>query len=197
VVEAITRVIRDLPSIGRNERAPDDQGGYTFRGIEQITAHVAPLLARHGVVFVPAVEAVETRSVCAAQALWTDTILTVRYRIYGPGGRDDCVEAVVVGIGRDNSDKGANKALTQAFKYALIEVLCIADAKHDADGVILQTEASSRATHDAIEDLMERIRALPPELASSFKTWKDAQRFRWPWSDTDVDTMHRKLDETS
>jgi hypothetical protein len=194
VVLALARVSRDLPSIGRDQKAPEEHGGYAYRGIEQITANVAPLLAKHGVVFIPHVEAIEIRERMLNQAMCTDTILTVRYRICGPGGAQDFVEAVVIGIGRDGSDKGANKALTQAYKYALIQTLCIADARDDADGETSQAGATESATRQAIDDLTARIKSLSPDVAASFKEWKNVQNFRWPWSDAAIDTMHHRLD---
>jgi len=195
VVDALTRVIRDLPAIARDARVADEHGGYTYRGIDQITAHAAPLLARHGVVFVPQVETVEIRDVMIDQTRWTDTVLTVRYRICGPGGADDALEAVVVGIGRDNADKGANKAMTAAFKYALTEVLCITDQKDDADGERVVANSIGRASRDTIRALGERLRSMPPDAVAAFKAWKHAERFAWPWSEGAVMAMHDKLDE--
>ncbi len=158
VVEALARVMRDLPGIGKDQRAAQQQGGYAYRGIEDITRAVQPLLAREGVVFVPRVQSCEIREITVAQKPWTDTILTVEYRIYGPGDGDP-VEATVVGIGRDNSDKGANKAMTQAYKYALLQVLCIADAKDDADA------ASYEA--DTADVPAERFSRVPTPLVAS------------------------------
>jgi hypothetical protein len=96
------------------------------------------------------------------------------------------VEATVVGIGRDNSDKGANKALTQAFKYALIQVLCIADAKDDGDGSTHEADAApapspDHAAKERIDTLRGRIDACTePELV---KEWVRDQGFPWPWTD--------------
>jgi ERF superfamily len=194
VVEALTRVSRDLPGIGRDQRAPERHGGYAYRGIEQITTHVAPLLAKHGVVFIPRVQAIEIRERVVEESLWSDTILTVRYQIFGPGGPADYVEAVVVGIGRDGADKGANKALTQAYKYVLIQALCIADSRDDADGETVPCDASEYASRDAVAALTKRMRALPPEVAEPFKRCKQDQNFAWPWSQSAVDAMHRRLD---
>jgi hypothetical protein len=194
-VEALARVSRDLPGIGRDQRAPDEHGGYAYRGIDQITSHVAPLLARHGVVFIPQVQVIETRERTVHETVWTDTTLTVRYRICGPGGTGDSVEAVVVGIGRDNADKGANKALTQAYKYALIQTLCIADSREDADGQTWQASTNLRASRHAIEELTQRIGSLSAEVAAPFREWKKQQRLEWPWTESAVDAMHRRLDE--
>jgi hypothetical protein len=195
VVQALARVGRDLPGIGRDQRALDEHGGYAYRGIDQITSYAAPLLARHGVVFIPQVQRIEIREHTVHGTIWTDTILTVRYRICGPGGSDDYVDAVVIGIGRDNADKGANKALTQAYKYALIQTLCVADSRDDADGHTWQASANKRASRQAIAQLTERIELLPSEVAAPFRAWKLEQNYEWPWTQAAIDAMHRRLDE--
>lgn len=201
VIAALADVIDSLPSIGRDGRASAQQGGYAYRGIEQITKAVAPLFAKHGIVFIPQVLSVEIRDLTVNSKPWTDTILTVRYRICGPGGPEDYVEATVVGIGRDNADKGANKALTQAFKYALIQTLCIADSKDDNDGHADEADAHHDAHPDvdgrAIAALRERIEGLDEATTASFKVWKDDQGFPWPWPIEAVAAMNAELDRTT
>jgi hypothetical protein len=140
VVGALARVMAEIPGIGKDSQAAAQQGGYKYRGIEAITIHVQPLLAKYGVVFVPRVASTEVVDIEVNGKPWTDTRLLVDYTIYGPGGIDDHIPGpCIYALGRDNSDKGANKAMTQAFKYAMLQVLCISDAKDDADG----------ATHEA------------------------------------------------
>jgi len=58
VVEAWRRVLRDMPSIGKDNRM-SESGGYNFRSIEQFTGHAAALMARHGVVIFPVAQEIE------------------------------------------------------------------------------------------------------------------------------------------
>jgi len=135
VVVALLRVMDELPAIGKDGRADPKQGGYAYRGIEQITKQAQGLFAKHGVVFVPRVVGHEIREIEVNGKPWTDTIEQVEYDVYGPGGVEDKITVgPILAIGRDNSDKGGNKCLTQAFKYALLQTLCISDAKDDTDG---------------------------------------------------------------
>jgi hypothetical protein len=142
VVIALSRVIRDLPAIGKDATMQGAGGGYAYRGIAAVTRELAPLLAKHGVVFVPTeVRSWERDNLVVNNRPWTDDRIVEHYRIYGPGGPSDFVEAEVAGIGRDNSDKGSNKALTACFKYLLTQTLCIADAKDDGDNERHETES--------------------------------------------------------
>jgi hypothetical protein len=139
VHEALAQVMADLPAIGKDDHASQQQGGYAYRGIEAITRHVQPLFAKHGVVTIPAVRSVEVKDLVVNGKPWTDTTLVVDYTLVGPDGSS--LTATCVGVGRDNADKGANKAMTQAFKYLLLQVLCISDAKDDADGTTVEADA--------------------------------------------------------
>ena len=198
VVAALAAVMAEMPAVGKDQKASAQQGGYAYRGIEQIARHAAPLLAKHGIVFVPQVLGFDVREITVNGKPWTDTILTVRYRICGPGGADDFLEATVVGIGRDNADKGANKALTQAFKYALIQVLCIADAKDDGDAASHEADAppppGEQIDKAQIDALTERIKGLSDADAAAFKAWKDDQGFPWPWPVAACEAIARELD---
>jgi len=132
VQQALAQIMAELPAIGKGGKASVAQGGYAYRGIEQITSHLQPLLAKHGVVIAPYATVISIQPAPGMKESWTDTVLQVTWKILGPDA--DYVEAQTVGIGRDNADKGANKAMSQAFKYLLLDLFCISDAKDDNDG---------------------------------------------------------------
>ena len=175
VVEALSRVMRDLPAIGKDQKAAEAQGGYAYRGIEQITKEAQGLCAEHGVVFTPRVVGVPVVVDLTVNGKpWTDTRMLVEYDVRGPGGPDDrIVVGPIFALGRDNSDKGANKCMTQAFKYALLQTFMVADSKDDADGSTHEAD-SARAplppiTPDLADALRARMEALPPEQLDALK----------------------------
>ena len=137
VITALAAVMAELPAIGKADKSPE---GYSYRGIEAITKHLQPLLAKHCIVITPHAMIVGVRPVVAMKEGWQDIEIAVDWRIYGPGGPTDMIEARTTGIGRDKSDKGANKAQTQAYKYLLLHLLSIADKADDADGVSYEHE---------------------------------------------------------
>ena len=130
VVEAIRRVVTDFDGVGKNQR--NKEQGYNFRGIDDVLKILHPLLAKHGVVFVPDVlEREYEERVSAKGTVGHCCHLHVRYRIYGPGG--DYVEGSAWGEGLDYGDKSTNKAMTAAFKYALFQVFAVSDPTDDGD----------------------------------------------------------------
>jgi ERF superfamily len=152
VVTALAAIMRDLPAIAKVQHPSQDGRGltYKFRGIEEITAEAQGLFAKYEVVAVPRVRARSIKEITVNNNPWTDTFLEVDWTIYGPGGLQDFIEATTYGVGRDNSDKGTNKAMTQAFKYLLLEMLMIADPKDDNDGT--NTENQYRTVNRHTDD---------------------------------------------
>jgi hypothetical protein len=191
VVQAITRVMGQLPAIGKDGKADPSQGGYSYRGIEQITREAQRLFAKYGVVFAPRVLSWEVIDIVVNNKPWTDTRLMVEYDVFGPSHGEytedgPVVDKITVGpllaIGRDNSDKGANKCMTQAFKYALLQVLCISDAKDDADGQSHEADGGyyshapqpEPASQEWIDSVKRRIESLPEEHKAQLRQeWKE------------------------
>lgn len=169
VIEALARVMAELPSIGKDDKASPQQGGYSYRGIEAITGSAQRLLGKYRVVFVPRVVGRKTIELTVNGKPWTEEQLTIVYTVYGPGGLEDRIEVgPLIALGRDNSDKGTNKAMTQAFKYALLQVLCIGDRASDGDG------------HDAAEADARSAEQADPDDAFRGLGWKNrAEEGEW------------------
>lgn len=144
VTQALSAVMKEMPGIGKDRTAAPGQGGYAYRGIEDITVVTQTLFAKHGIVTSPHAELIANKDITVANKPWTDTILSVRYTVYGPSG--DSIEAgPIIAIGRDNADKGANKAMTQAYKYLLLQLLCISDGQDDGDSASIPADAANDA----------------------------------------------------
>lgn len=199
VVEALCRVMADLPGIGRTEQS---EQGYSYRGIENITRHAQGLLAKHGVVFVPKVLERHVKDFTINSRPWTEDQAWVLYTVYGPGGVEDRIEVgPLVGLGRDNSDKGMNKALTQAFKYALIQTLCIGDAKDDPDADVAREADAHVAPVDPDKHARQlaaaRVRELAPELRDKVRAYCDEHDFgrvAARWDDDQLEAVTEFLD---
>jgi hypothetical protein len=163
VTQALAVVMGKLPGVKKGDRSPE---GYQYRGIESITKELQPLLSEHGIVFVPRATIVQTVPSPAMKDGWQDVYLRVEWTIFGPDGSH--IVAVTNGIGRDRSDKGANKAQTQAFKYLLLHLLCVADTADDSDGVTYDADRSGLPTRDINEENIDAgmAAALTDALAS-------------------------------
>lgn len=143
VIGAIAWVMANMGGIRKMSAADRQAAGmgggdrgvsYAYRGIDQIAAAAQRLMGEAGVVIVPRILSRDTVDITVAGNPWTDTFVMVSWTICGPGGLTDSIEATTEGLGRDNSDKGINKAMTGAYKNLLLRLLCIGDPQDDTDG---------------------------------------------------------------
>ena len=121
VHRTIAAVMRDVKAVGKDRSGPQQQGGFRYRGIDDIMAALHPLLARHQLVIIPDVVANDTGPPNAKG--WVRSRIEVRYRIYGPAG--DSVEGSAVADALDNQDKAFGKAMSYAYKSFVIQLFCI------------------------------------------------------------------------
>lgn len=125
IYSLLPKVMNSIGAVGKSRYAKMPQGGYNFRGIDDLYNAVQPALIAHGVSIVPVTMNIAKRETIAREgkgALFY-TIVEARYRFYAPDG--SYVEATTVGEAMDSGDKGCNKAMSAAMKYALFQVLCI------------------------------------------------------------------------
>ena len=122
IYRRIPEAIAKIGSIGKNKR--NQQQGFMFRGIDDVYNAVNPILAECKLFMTSEIldqqrEERETKN--GGRLVYT--ILTIRYTIYAEDGSS--VTTVTVGEGMDSGDKGSNKAMSIAYKYAMFQLLCI------------------------------------------------------------------------
>ena len=128
--QALAEIIGELGGIGKTGYNVEQR--YHFRGIDAILGELHPLLARYGVVIVPdVIERIYEERTSKSGTQGHCTHLHVRYTVYGPAG--DSITLSTWGEGLDYSDKATNKAMTAAYKYALLQLFAIADPAEDGD----------------------------------------------------------------
>lgn len=120
--ELIPLIMDDVGAIEKSRK--NQSQGYQFRGIDDVYNAMQPAFAKRGVFVVPSVltQAREDRQTNKGGNL-IYTILTVKHTFYAKDGSS--VEAVTVGEAMDSGDKSANKAMSAAMKYAVMEVFAI------------------------------------------------------------------------
>lgn len=158
------KVMADIKAVGKTR--DNQQQGYKFRGIDEVYEAVNPALVKHGVFVVPKVlnrerEKGQTKN----GGSLTYTILTVEHRFYAPDG--SFVECVTVGEAMDSGDKSANKAMSAAMKYALIETFSIpvhepVDTENQTHEPVAQSPATGQ---QAAKQTKAKPLATPQQLA--------------------------------
>lgn len=130
VHEALAAVMDDVKAVAKSER--NDSQRFNFRGIDSVVNAVGPALRKHGVVVLPNVldhhyDTITSRG----GSLMGHVIVTVRYDFVGPAG--DTLGCTVVGEAMDVGDKATPKAMSVAFRIALLQALTLPTDEPDPD----------------------------------------------------------------
>jgi hypothetical protein len=148
ITEALTAVMEDVRAVGKNDR--NSHQGYQFRGIDAVVNAVGPAFRKHGVICLPTVTKVEHEQaeVGSKRTLTAVVRLQVLYTFVGPEG--DVLACEVAAEAMDSGDKATAKAMSVAYRTALLQVLCLPTDEPDPD-------------HDTYERAPTRGREQQPE----------------------------------
>jgi len=128
----IAAVLKDLGAVSKT--GMNQQQGFTYRSMEEITNALHPLLARHGVFIAPTQARYERETRTTARGtLQTYTVVTVKYDVYCSED-DDHITMETLGESADSGDKSIGKAQTYAYKVLLQQLFAIcSNEREDPD----------------------------------------------------------------
>lgn len=123
VHEAMAEAMRLVRAVGKWGR--NNEQGYSFRSIDHFMSALNPAMAAAGVHVAPTVLQRITNEDHTTQGgkimRWVD--VEMRFTFYGPAG--DSFDVITWGEARDAADKATNKAMTGAFKYAIMQAFMV------------------------------------------------------------------------
>ncbi len=178
VYQAINKVQAALCKQGISKDHRNSQGaGYNFRGIDDVYNAVSPLLAEHGLCILPRMisRQCEERQSKSGGALF---YITVEAEFDFVSAEDGSTHTVrTFGEAMDSGDKGTNKAMSAAYKYAAFQAFAIpTEGDNDADArtheVVRKAPASMKHTPTDEELTLPAERETIIRLAASLATAK-------------------------
>lgn len=147
VYALISAVQKDLSEVGISKGQTNTFQKYKFRGIDDIYNTLSPILAKRGLVILPrTVERVVVEHESKNGGLTFYVTLRVEYDFVS--SFDNSSHTVVTyGEAMDSSDKATNKAMSAAYKYAVIQAFAIpTEGDNDADSSTPELKAPARRT---------------------------------------------------
>ena len=144
VYQAINQIVRSFSKspIGKLHTNSIEQ--YQYRSIDDVLNRLGPLLARHGLCVLPRVlrRESEDRTGDAGVLLVSVRLLVAFDLVSARDGSRHVVKAW--GEALDHGDKGTAKAMSAAFKGAMLQTFCIpvGNAEADSSTYRLKTEAT-------------------------------------------------------
>lgn len=167
IYEALSAVMADVQAVAKTDR--NDHQKFNFRGIDAVVNAVGPALRKHKVIVVPDVREHKFGTVEVGQKRTPmgHCVVHVAYVFYGPDG--DSVECSVVAEAMDSGDKAYPKAMSVAFRTALLQALTLPTDEPDPDASSYERAAAQPASdHDPV-----KAAAQDGELADLLKQAED------------------------
>lgn len=164
--QALVAVKRDVGAVRKGER--NTKHNFSFRGIDAVVNAVSGALIQHGVTVYPAAVNAEYGTIEAGNNRTTMGHVTVKvtYRWLGPAG--DYIDSVVPGEAMDSGDKAGAKAMSVAYRTALLQTLTLPTDETDPDAESFQRSPEPQQITE--EDSVNESRG---------KLWIEAQRQGW------------------
>ena len=151
IVGLISKVMEEVGAVKKGDR--NQSQNFSFRGVDAVTNAVSPALRKHGVVVSPQVMDYQHETVQTSQGKNMASVrVLVRYTFHAPDG--STLEAVVPGESFDAGDKATAKAMSVAFRIALLQALCLPTDDTDPDATSYE-----RAGHPTTHQPKQQIKA--------------------------------------
>jgi len=145
IIKQLSQVMEDVGAVRKTER--NTHQSFNFRGIDNVVNAVSPALRKHGVVVVPTVNTSEAETVEIGQnrTRMGYVRVNVTYTFYAQDGSS--IATTVVAESMDSGDKATAKAMSVAFRTALLQTLCLPTDEADPDAdTYVRSDAKPVAT---------------------------------------------------
>ena len=130
IYAALAAVMADVDHVAKRDR--NEQQRFLFRGVDAVVNAVGPVLRKHHVLVVPQVEHVEYSPITTRNGgQMTSCRLTVTYTFYAEDGSS--IASKVAAESFDSGDKATPKAMSVAFRTALLQALALPTDEPDPD----------------------------------------------------------------
>lgn len=167
VVDVMLAAMRSVTSIGKSDF--NDFHKFNFRGIDTVLDKVGPAFREHGVLTFPELLSLSAESVKSSKDKpMRLTTVTVKYTFVGPAG--DREAATVPGEAWDSEDKGSSKAMSVAYRTALLQVLSIPTKERDPHAGPVVSTKLARLREEAKRLAAERDWEFQ-QLADEYAAW--------------------------
>lgn len=116
--QRIAKVMEAVGYIQKDVNVAFGKTKYNAISETKVTSQIRPFLIKYGLTFLPISQIVGRRG--------DVTTIEITYRMTNIDNPEDFIDIVAAGEGADTQDKGAGKAQTYAYKYALLRAFAIA-----------------------------------------------------------------------
>lgn len=130
IYTALADVMVDVDHVAKRDR--NEHHRFIFRGIDAVVNAVGPALRKHGVIVTPHIHSVDYEQVSTSGGKpATACRVVATYTFWASDGSS--IATSVAAEAWDNGDKSTPKAMSVAFRTALLQALCLPTDEPDPD----------------------------------------------------------------
>lgn len=147
VLAAINAVKHAMSKEGISKDRKNKEQGYQFRGIDDVYAALAPVLAENSLIIVPRmISRTQTERATANGKPLFSVVVEAEFDFVSARDGSRLEPPVrTFGEAMDMADKATNKAMSAAYKYAAFQTFCIpTEGDNDADGTTHNVRGQQR-----------------------------------------------------
>lgn len=177
--QRLAAIAAEIADIGIAKTHKNAQQGNYFRGIDDITKAFAPILAKHGVIVMPAgvhdVSREERKSKSGGTLIYS--VAVYDFAVIGGGG---AYRGCMIGEAMDSGDKGLSKCGSIAYREFLLKTFCVpVEATEDNERDFSSPELAPKEADAPIPPPPDRD---PPKARTNHKKGSVVAKFhpRWP-----------------
>jgi hypothetical protein len=198
-------VMNDVTYVGKDQY--NEQQKFNFRGIDGVLDAVGPAFRKHGILPMPEVTSVESTSYTTKNGtVMTRSVVRVNYDFRGPAG--DTLTAIgIPGESADSGDKSVSKAMSVAYRTALVQVLALPTHQPDPDADTEEKEAAQPAVvtedqsateldwesatrmKEAHQAYVAMVKDEPEEVKAALRAYRKDKGFPWPMAVAQLDAL--------
>ena len=173
IYKALTQVMKDVGAVRKADFNSHQK--FNFRGIDAVINAVSPAFREHGVVCTPVVidSTYESVQVGQNRTVMGHARVTVQYIFYAVDGSN--ISTTVVAESMDSGDKATAKAMSVAYRTALLQTLCLPTDEPDPDSQSYERSSAPAARNDTPRTNAPAQRTAPPRTAGNEKPISDPQ----------------------
>lgn len=180
VFQKLSIIQKSLAETGIGKSEWNEQQKFKYRGIDALLNTLSPILSANQVMIMPDVKSVErTEFTTKNGSKFNRAEVKIDYHFIDCEGEDTKESAFTlsaVGEGADQMDKAVSKAMTAAYKYALIQAFCIplvGTDDPDAQALPLNDDVVEALSEDEVAAIKSAIDDLNGMLAEPLdvKEW--------------------------
>lgn len=174
----LSAAMGEVGAVRKGER--NQSQGFNFRGIDSVVNAVSPAFRKHGIIVFPTVleSSFDTIEVGAKRSLMGHVRVKVAYTFAAPDGT--FITATVVAESMDSGDKAHAKAMSVAFRTALLQTLCLPTDEIDPDAESFERSPSTATAARPARNVVSSAPrpATAGGLNRSQQVWVEKQSFK-------------------